>query len=368
MQFQSESTIRSSIPLNLHFGVVCVLCIDLNSIVQIKLEHKSVRTGSSICWTLCWFSFCMVFLGSVGNLQARSAVVRASHLHSRMHRVRRRQALRQVQQTIFRFWSVRTRYRRRRARMPRRLHRQWGVVFRVLYRQFHYLPRIEQRQLIRILRSAYREDHLRYRRLSRSFRRTFSAFKRHVKRRSLKIRRGHPLSASTVRSFSKHRRRRQHYRSRRTLWRPHHIHHRRSRLFRRRYRSIRLSRPLRGYRIGSRFGFRKNPIHKRWSFHKGIDIGAPRGTPIRAVASGRIRSAGWRGRCGKGVFIVHRRRPLLVTGYCHMSRVRVRRGQFVRRGQVIGWVGSTGHSTKAHLHFVVQIQGKSVNPEFFIRQ
>ncbi len=131
-----------------------------------------------------------------------------------------------------------------------------------------------------------------------------------------------------------------------------------------RHRSLRLLYPLPGHDITSGFGWRKGPFTKRRKFHGAIDIGAPKGTPIHAAASGAVIFAGWMGGCGKAVFVRHQHPSYrkVVTGYCHLSRIRVRKGQALRRGQVLGLVGSTGRSTAPHLHFVLRISGRPVNP------
>ena len=94
--------------------------------------------------------------------------------------------------------------------------------------------------------------------------------------------------------------------------------------------------------------------------HPGIDIAAPTGTPIRAAASGRVAIAGWTGGYGNYTCIQHS--GSLSTCYGHQSAINVSVGQQVSQGQVIGAVGSTGHSTGPHLHFEVRVNGSVVNP------
>lgn len=99
----------------------------------------------------------------------------------------------------------------------------------------------------------------------------------------------------------------------------------------------------------------------RWgSFHHGIDIGLPYGTPIRASRGGTVSFAGWRG--NYGILVVVEHGSSTTTWYAHMSRTVVSRGQWVERGQVLGYVGTTGRSTGPHLHFEVRINGESRNP------
>jgi murein DD-endopeptidase MepM/ murein hydrolase activator NlpD len=113
--------------------------------------------------------------------------------------------------------------------------------------------------------------------------------------------------------------------------------------------------------VGSRFGMRKHPILGYRRMHSGLDYKAPYGTPIRAVTDGKVIGAGRMGGCGIAVRIGHG--GGLQTRYCHMSRMAVSSGQTVRRGQVIGYVGSTGLSTGPHLHFEMYRGGRAVDPQ-----
>ncbi|MGB9841017.1 M23 family metallopeptidase [Thermovenabulum sp.] len=123
--------------------------------------------------------------------------------------------------------------------------------------------------------------------------------------------------------------------------------------------------PLLGiYSITSGFGPRIDPVYGTDGFHKGIDIAAPSGTPVAASADGRVAYSGWCGGYGIAVFIWHE--DGMETRYAHLSGAAVRPFQKVRRGDVIGYVGSTGKSTGPHLHFEVMVGGKAVNPiDFF---
>jgi murein DD-endopeptidase MepM/ murein hydrolase activator NlpD len=99
----------------------------------------------------------------------------------------------------------------------------------------------------------------------------------------------------------------------------------------------------------------------RWGrMHEGIDIGASSGTPIYAAASGTVMYAGWEGGYGNLTVIDHGNG--LATAYGHQSQLAVSNGQVVTRGQVIGYVGSTGHSTGPHLHFEVRVNGSPNDP------
>ncbi|MEP0390571.1 MAG: peptidoglycan DD-metalloendopeptidase family protein [Erythrobacter sp.] len=112
--------------------------------------------------------------------------------------------------------------------------------------------------------------------------------------------------------------------------------------------------------ISSRFGMRRHPILGIRRLHAGMDYRARHGTPIVAVTDGQVTSAGRAGGCGITVRLRHG--GGLDTRYCHMSRMAVRRGQQVRRGQVIGYVGSTGLSTGPHLHYEMYRNGRAINP------
>jgi murein DD-endopeptidase MepM/ murein hydrolase activator NlpD len=104
-----------------------------------------------------------------------------------------------------------------------------------------------------------------------------------------------------------------------------------------------------------------SPFGMRWGrMHTGIDIGVPYGTPIHAAASGRVVYAGWMDGYGNLVAIDHGRG--LSTAYAHQSRIAVSVGQVVSQGQVIGYVGCTGHCFGPHLHFEVRINGTPVDP------
>jgi len=106
--------------------------------------------------------------------------------------------------------------------------------------------------------------------------------------------------------------------------------------------------------ISSGFGY-------RWGrLHAGIDLAAPEGTPIRAADSGRVIIAGWTGGYGNYTCISHS--SSLSTCYGHQSRYATSVGANVGKGQVIGYVGNTGHSFGAHLHFEVRVNGNPVDP------
>jgi murein DD-endopeptidase MepM/ murein hydrolase activator NlpD len=113
-------------------------------------------------------------------------------------------------------------------------------------------------------------------------------------------------------------------------------------------------------RVSSSFGMRRHPILGYVRRHAGMDFRASYGQPIVAVTDGYVTSAGRAGGCGNAVKLTHA--GGLATRYCHMSRMAVSAGQSVRRGQVIGYVGSTGLSTGAHLHYEMYRNGQAINP------
>jgi murein DD-endopeptidase MepM/ murein hydrolase activator NlpD len=121
--------------------------------------------------------------------------------------------------------------------------------------------------------------------------------------------------------------------------------------------------PVNHVRITSRFTLRRwHPVLHRYRAHLGVDFGGRTGTPIYAAADGRIIYAGRLG--GYGNVIKIRHRDGFMTLYAHMSRFRkgMRRGRWVKKGQVIGYIGSTGMSTGPHLHFGLYKNGRPINP------
>jgi murein DD-endopeptidase MepM/ murein hydrolase activator NlpD len=112
--------------------------------------------------------------------------------------------------------------------------------------------------------------------------------------------------------------------------------------------------------ITSYFGYRYHPILHFTRFHAGVDIGASWGSPIVAAGDGQVAAAGWSGGYGRQVRIWHG--GGLMTTYSHMSDIVAAPGSFVHRGQLIGYVGSSGLSTGPHLHYEVLKDGTPVNP------
>jgi len=106
--------------------------------------------------------------------------------------------------------------------------------------------------------------------------------------------------------------------------------------------------PLRGYTLGSPFGWRVHPIYRTQRFHTGIDLQKPCGSPVHASGDGVVTMSGWDGSLGNYVEINHGR---LSTGYAHLSKINVKVGYEVSQGELIGYVGSTGTSTGCHVHW-----------------
>lgn len=123
-------------------------------------------------------------------------------------------------------------------------------------------------------------------------------------------------------------------------------------------------RPLASYRVTSPFGNRDAPTAGASTYHQGIDLGAPEGTPIYASRTGVVTAATFGKSAGYYVSINHG--DGFSSIYMHMTRYVVKKGQAVSAGQVIGYVGSTGTSTGNHLHFGISYNGKYVNPASYI--
>jgi murein DD-endopeptidase MepM/ murein hydrolase activator NlpD len=103
----------------------------------------------------------------------------------------------------------------------------------------------------------------------------------------------------------------------------------------------------------------------RWGrMHRGIDLGAPTGTPIGAAKAGTVISAGWQGGYGRLLLIDHG--DGVVTAYAHLSSFAVSSGQSVQRGQTVGRIGMTGNTTGPHLHLEFRVNGRAVNPRQYL--
>ena len=112
--------------------------------------------------------------------------------------------------------------------------------------------------------------------------------------------------------------------------------------------------------ISSRYGMRRHPILGYRRMHSGVDFRGRTGTPVYAATDGTVNFSGRNG--GYGNFVRIRHAGGLATGYAHLSRIAVRNGQSVERGQVIGYVGSTGLSTGPHLHYEMYRNGQKIDP------
>ncbi|MRD73861.1 peptidoglycan DD-metalloendopeptidase family protein [Rhodocyclus tenuis] len=124
--------------------------------------------------------------------------------------------------------------------------------------------------------------------------------------------------------------------------------------------------PIRASAIGSGFGWRTDPIAGVQAMHEGIDFIAEPGTRVIAAAGGVVASAEFHPQYGNLIEIDHGND--FVTRYAHLSRILVKPGQVIKRGQEIGASGNTGRSTGPHLHFEVRLKGVPQNPARFLRQ
>ncbi|MFN7914388.1 MAG: M23 family metallopeptidase [Vicinamibacterales bacterium] len=123
--------------------------------------------------------------------------------------------------------------------------------------------------------------------------------------------------------------------------------------------------PAKGWLTG-RFGGRSDPFTGESAFHQGLDISATKGQPVYATADGKVDAANYEGEYGNMVVVKHDFG--ITTRYGHLSGFNVKRGQDVHRGDVIGYVGSTGRSTGAHLHYEILVNGKLLNPMQLLAQ
>ncbi|MEL7729794.1 M23 family metallopeptidase [Citromicrobium bathyomarinum] len=122
--------------------------------------------------------------------------------------------------------------------------------------------------------------------------------------------------------------------------------------------------PLEQARVSSSYGMRDHPVLRKRARHNGIDLAAPSGTPIYATADGIVERANYFGSYGNYIQIGHGN--AIETRFAHLSRIVVKDGAQVRKGDLIGFVGSTGRSTGPHLHYEVRIDGNPVDPRPFM--
>ena len=118
--------------------------------------------------------------------------------------------------------------------------------------------------------------------------------------------------------------------------------------------------PLENARLSSAFGSRIHPVLGGRRNHKGIDLAAPTGTPVYATADGVVSRADWFSSYGRYISIEHG--ADLQTRFAHLSRIVVSAGETVKKGDLIGYVGSTGRSSGPHLHYEVRVDGVAVDP------
>ncbi|WP_017664519.1 M23 family metallopeptidase [Porphyrobacter sp. AAP82] len=118
--------------------------------------------------------------------------------------------------------------------------------------------------------------------------------------------------------------------------------------------------PLEGAALTSSFGMRTHPVLGGRRQHQGIDLAAPSGTPVYATADGVVSRADWYSSYGLYISVEHG--ASMQTRYAHLSRLAVAAGDSVKKGDLIGYVGSTGRSTGPHLHYEVRVEGLAVNP------
>ena len=123
--------------------------------------------------------------------------------------------------------------------------------------------------------------------------------------------------------------------------------------------------PTDGGTISSNYGVRTGPIEGGYDWHPGLDIAVDFGAPVYATAAGTIEQAGWNGGYGRYVRINHGNG--YETAYGHMSGIAVAAGQKVIKGEIIGFVGSTGYSTGPHIHYEVLADGQNIDPFYVLK-
>jgi murein DD-endopeptidase MepM/ murein hydrolase activator NlpD len=119
-------------------------------------------------------------------------------------------------------------------------------------------------------------------------------------------------------------------------------------------------------KMASGYGYRVDPVYGSGKFHEGMDFSAPIGTPVYATGDGKVTDAGWNQGYGNSIDINHGYDYL--TRYAHLSKIMVKKGQDIKRGDLIGLVGNTGKSTGPHLHYEVRFKGTPQNPVRFYFQ
>lgn len=121
--------------------------------------------------------------------------------------------------------------------------------------------------------------------------------------------------------------------------------------------------PVYGF-VSSGFGYRTSPFTQHPAFHAGLDIVAPLGAPVFAPASGVVKAIGFDSGLGNYIILIHK--GGVVTRFGHLTKIRVKKGQKLKRGFKMAKVGMTGRTTGPHLHYEVAVNGKNVDPRKFM--
>jgi len=129
--------------------------------------------------------------------------------------------------------------------------------------------------------------------------------------------------------------------------------------------SMPLKAPLETYRLTSEFGFRRDPVNNRRSFHNGVDLATRYKAPLTAGAAGQVTFAGWRGGYGRVVELDHGFG--LKSRYAHLAKISVKKGDSVDSGQIVGLVGTSGRATGPHVHYEILFNGTYYDPMNFFR-
>lgn len=124
--------------------------------------------------------------------------------------------------------------------------------------------------------------------------------------------------------------------------------------------------PLKGsnFRVSSKFGYRTHPVYKTKKFHGGIDLAAPKNTPVYSVKAGVVIHSGFVR--GYGNYVIVKHEDGYKSAYAHLNSIKVKKGNLVNEGVVIGSVGKTGTATGYHLHFELIKSNKKIDPKFLI--
>ena len=124
--------------------------------------------------------------------------------------------------------------------------------------------------------------------------------------------------------------------------------------------------PMQYSRVSAKFGYRMHPVLKRREFHRGIDLKNIKGTPIYATADAAVEFAGFHKSSGYGNLIILKHNYGFKTYFGHLNKVVIKSGQFIKKGQLIAYCGSTGMSTGPHLHYEVRYKTNAMNPIWFM--